>query len=115
MGPGSHTGQPGGWWFPWGSTARPPGISTSGRYRKIGDRHGEAGVLGNIGVVEWWQGRYQQAAAHLRQSLAISRDLGDRRGQARILGNLGVVEWWQGRYEEFSPRTTARPARFSVT
>lgn len=60
--------------------------------RATGDRAGEAGALGNLGVVHWQLGRHAVAIDQLSRALALFRELGDIRGEARSLGNLGIVQ-----------------------
>jgi DNA-binding SARP family transcriptional activator/Tfp pilus assembly protein PilF len=68
--------------------------------RDTGDRAAEATALTNLSAIDAHQGRYQQAASHLRPALALFREAGDRAGAARTLGNLGIVDFQQGRYEQ---------------
>ena len=68
--------------------------------RDTGDRTAEAAALTNLSATDAHQGRYQEAASHLRPSLALFRETGDRTGEARTLGNLGIVDFQQGRYEQ---------------
>ncbi len=65
-----------------------------------GDRAGEADAHNGLGAVDLRQGRYQQAADHFQQSLALFRQTGDRIGQARALGNLGNARFQQGCYDQ---------------
>jgi DNA-binding SARP family transcriptional activator/Tfp pilus assembly protein PilF len=67
--------------------------------RRAGDRAAQADVLRHC-VVDFRQGRYDQASGELRQALGIYRDLGDRFGQGRTLGNLGHVLRRQGSFAE---------------
>jgi DNA-binding SARP family transcriptional activator/Tfp pilus assembly protein PilF len=62
------------------------------------DAAAEARALSNLAAAELRQRRDQDAARHLRQALALSRQTGDRTTQARAVGNLGVLAFWQGRY-----------------
>jgi tetratricopeptide (TPR) repeat protein/transcriptional regulator with XRE-family HTH domain len=71
-----------------------------GAARDTGDRAAEAEALNGLGLVDWRQGRLQQAADRFRQALALFRDTGDRLGEARSLGNIGLVEFFQGRYQQ---------------
>jgi hypothetical protein len=57
--------------------------------RRASDRAAEAAALNGLGLVAWWQGRYEQAAVYLEQGLALHRKTGDRTGEARALSNLG--------------------------
>jgi DNA-binding SARP family transcriptional activator/tetratricopeptide (TPR) repeat protein len=71
-----------------------------GAARRTGDRAAEATALNDLGVVDWRQGRLQQAAGHYRQALALFREAGDRAGEARELGNIGLAETQLGHYEQ---------------
>jgi tetratricopeptide (TPR) repeat protein/transcriptional regulator with XRE-family HTH domain len=66
--------------------------------RRAGDSAAEATALGNLGYVFLQQGRYQQAASHLRQAVTLFRQAGDRSGEAMALGNLAVIDRRRGRY-----------------
>jgi DNA-binding SARP family transcriptional activator/Tfp pilus assembly protein PilF len=68
--------------------------------RKTGDRAAEATALANLGILDGMQSRYDQAALHFRQSLALSREIGHRSVQARALAGLGNIEASQGRYDQ---------------
>ena len=56
--------------------------------------------MNNLGITEARLGRFQHAAAHLEQALALSRDTGDQDGEARALQGLGEVSLRQGRHEQ---------------
>lgn len=68
--------------------------------RRTGDRRGEADALSNLAVLDWQQGRYQQAGRRGRRSLALFREMGHANGQASELNNLGLVESSQGRHQQ---------------
>jgi tetratricopeptide (TPR) repeat protein len=68
--------------------------------RALGDRQGEAAILGNLGNVYDNQGRWAEAIKYLEACLAIYRALGDRRGVGGALNNLSTVYRSQGRWEE---------------
>jgi tetratricopeptide (TPR) repeat protein len=59
--------------------------------RHLGDRHGEAGALNDLGIVRYATGDYPGAAEALEEALGIYRDLGNRQGQASALVELGTV------------------------
>ncbi len=63
-----------------------------------GDRKAQAEALNCVCVADLRQGRYEQAAAHLRQARLIYAESSDRTGQAYVLGNLGIIEFLLGRY-----------------
>jgi DNA-binding SARP family transcriptional activator len=68
--------------------------------RRMGDRAAEAQARNDLGVVWRLLGRYPEAIAHYRESLAISRELGDRYGEGASLNNLAVIHERQGRHDE---------------
>ena len=67
--------------------------------RQSGDRHGEARVLNNLGIVLGEQ-RADDAIGCFEQALAIYRDIGDRRGQAQATNNLAFAYRFLGRHED---------------
>jgi len=77
-------------------------IHSAARYAagRTGDRAAEATALTNLGIIDWRQGRYQQAAGHHRQALKVSRAIGDRFGEATALNNLGIIYERQGRRQQ---------------
>jgi tetratricopeptide (TPR) repeat protein len=68
--------------------------------RRTGDRTAEATALTNLGIIDWRQGRYRQAAGHHRRPLKVSRAIGDRFGEATALNNLGIIYERQGRRQQ---------------
>jgi CHAT domain-containing protein/Tfp pilus assembly protein PilF len=68
-------------------------------YREIGDRHGEAASLNNLGVCYKAVAEYERAIDYYEQSLAISQEIGDRRGASNSLNNLGVCYRALAEYE----------------
>jgi tetratricopeptide (TPR) repeat protein len=68
--------------------------------RRSGDSAAEATALGNLGYVFLMQGRYQQAASHLRQAITLFRRVGDQAGEATALGHLAVVHRRRGQYQQ---------------
>ncbi|MCC3494623.1 MAG: CHAT domain-containing protein [Microcoleus sp. PH2017_25_DOB_D_A] len=67
-------------------------------YREIGDREGEAGSLGNLGLVYNSLRQYDKAIAFYEQSLEIKREIRDRQGEANSLDNLGLAYKSLGQY-----------------
>jgi len=66
--------------------------------RALGDEHGVASSLYDLGMVTQLQGDYQQAEVLLAQSLAIGRSLGDAEIIANSLMQRGVTAHRQGDY-----------------
>jgi DNA-binding SARP family transcriptional activator/Tfp pilus assembly protein PilF len=71
-----------------------------GAAQRLGDRGAEAAALNHLAGVHYRQSRYQEAAGHYRQALALFQQADDRAGQARALHNLGLICHDQGRHEE---------------
>lgn len=59
--------------------------------RAIGDRPWEGAILRQLGLVHLAQGRSDDAATCLNQSLAAFREIGFRGWEARALDSLGVL------------------------
>jgi DNA-binding SARP family transcriptional activator/uncharacterized protein HemY len=70
--------------------------------RQADDLAAEANSLDHIAGVYFLQSRYQQAADHLGQALALFRQIGDHGRAADMLSNLVVICLAQGRYQEAS-------------
>ncbi len=64
--------------------------------RALGDHHGVALSLHNLGRVAHYRGGFEWAAALYDESLAIRRTLGDKRGVALSLNSSGVLARDQG-------------------
>lgn len=60
----------------------------------------EAKVLKGAGVMAWYQGDYDEAAAAFETGLRLYRELDDTDGIANLTNNLGVLALHQGRYDE---------------
>jgi tetratricopeptide (TPR) repeat protein/DNA-binding XRE family transcriptional regulator len=67
--------------------------------RRIGDRRGEARILGALGVLDWRQGHNKEASRHFRDALRLFHDLGELGSEAGMLSNLGIVAWQTGHIE----------------
>jgi tetratricopeptide (TPR) repeat protein len=57
--------------------------------QEIGNKHGEALSLMNLGNTYYSLGQYQQAIVFLLQSLEIQQEIGDKYGEAISFMNLG--------------------------
>lgn len=68
--------------------------------RDLGDEHGMARTLANLGLALRYLGRYGEAERAYRESLAINERLGDVAAQVRTLSNLGMLAMMAGRYGE---------------
>lgn len=60
-------------------------------YRDLGDQHGEAITLNNLGNVHASFGETRRAIEFYEQRLAIARDIGDRRGESITLWNMSLA------------------------
>jgi DNA-binding SARP family transcriptional activator/Tfp pilus assembly protein PilF len=68
--------------------------------RRTGDADAEVATLNALGVAYLRQGRCQQAAKYLQQTLTRSRDTGNRLREGRALGNLGIASFLAGSYSQ---------------
>lgn len=66
--------------------------------RRLGARHGEATILGNLGHRLRVLGDLDGAETRHKQSLEIETELGNKSGMAQDYGNLGIVYTEQGEY-----------------
>ncbi len=66
--------------------------------REIGDQHGIAISLNNLGILADVTGDYPTAQALFEESLEIHRELGPRTAEAANLAGLGNVAFHQGKY-----------------
>jgi DNA-binding SARP family transcriptional activator/Flp pilus assembly protein TadD len=64
------------------------------------DQATEARALNSLGLIHWQQGRYQQAADHHQQAIAICQEIGDRATEALALAYRGLVHAQQGCYQQ---------------
>ncbi len=65
-------------------------------YRRLGDRHGEANVLLNLGAVWYEKMQYERAWELYSESLALYRQMRYPRGIAAALNNLAMIARRQG-------------------
>ncbi|NYI03861.1 tetratricopeptide repeat protein [Allostreptomyces psammosilenae] len=68
--------------------------------RRLGNRHGEARVLTNMGLAQNEMGRYEECVRSCRAAAEMFMALGDRALAGRALNNLGLGLDNLGRYEE---------------
>jgi tetratricopeptide (TPR) repeat protein/transcriptional regulator with XRE-family HTH domain len=66
--------------------------------RHLGDRHGEAVALYELGAVRRLTGDYRGATEALESALGMCRDLGDRQGEVNAVNELGAVRRLTGDY-----------------
>jgi len=66
--------------------------------RELGDRHGIASSLNNLGNVTLDQGDLSAARALYEESLAIMREVGQGSGIAPVLNNVAGIAYEQGDY-----------------
>jgi predicted ATPase/DNA-binding CsgD family transcriptional regulator len=71
--------------------------------RQLGDKHGVASALNNLGAQAMEQGRPDEARVLLEESLTLRRDIDDIPGLAETLNNLGVIAEHQGDYAGAAP------------
>jgi tetratricopeptide (TPR) repeat protein len=68
--------------------------------RQTGDRAAEAAALSALGLIDWAQSRFHQAASQNQQALAIFQEIGDPAGEGRAMGRLGLAESALGRIRQ---------------
>jgi tetratricopeptide (TPR) repeat protein len=64
--------------------------------RIVGSREGEAGNLNNLGVLDFRLGRFDTAARHFAEALAVFQELDDEAGEAASLFNIGNIHLERG-------------------
>jgi two-component system NtrC family sensor kinase len=69
-------------------------------FREIGNKMGEAKVLGDIGVIYWFQSDFPNALKYYLDALRIHEELGIKNEIAATLGNVGIVYNSQGDYRK---------------
>lgn len=57
----------------------------------MGNKQGEATVLGNLGVAYKHLKEYQTAINYQKQTLTIGKEIGDKHGEGRAFINLGNI------------------------
>ncbi|WP_336514576.1 tetratricopeptide repeat protein [Pollutibacter soli] len=65
------------------------------QFRAIGDKIGEAKILGDIGVVYWFQSDYPNALKYYFDALRINEELDIKNEIAATLNNIGLVYYSQ--------------------
>lgn len=65
---------------------------------ELGDKHGVAFSLNNMGNIYAGQGNYLRALKYYEKALAIQEELGDKHGIANSLGNIGIIYKTQGNF-----------------
>lgn len=73
------------------------------RFNRLSDEKSQRNVgmcLGNIGLVHYQLGSYEQARGYHHKALEISQKLQDKRSEADDWGNLGLVALKQGNFPE---------------
>ncbi len=68
-------------------------------YREVGDEHGVAECLEDLGSLCIARGHFDEARHYLEEALTGYRRLGDRGREAECIRRIGVVHWRQGRNE----------------
>jgi tetratricopeptide (TPR) repeat protein len=66
----------------------------------IGDSHGIAATMNNLGLVYKNQGKWEEAIDCFQQSWETRHAIGDSHGIAQTMNNLGLVYQSQGKWEE---------------
>jgi len=69
-------------------------------FEEIGDKVGRAKILGDIGVVHWYQSDYPEALKYYFDALRINEELGNKSDMAATLCNIGIVYNSQREYQK---------------
>ena len=64
--------------------------------RELGDKPGEASILGNLGIVSLEGGDFMSARNYLETALVMNRETGNRRLEGFNLRNLGLIAMMTG-------------------
>jgi len=83
-------------WVDWVITYR-MGLEAA---KHLGDRTGQAWILGGLGIAYRDLRRYPDALDSYDRSLAIWRELGDRYGEGWTLGSKSIAYWELERFDE---------------
>jgi tetratricopeptide (TPR) repeat protein len=60
-------------------------------FRETGDKTGTARILGDMGVVYWYQSNYPEALKYYFDALRLNEELGNKGDIAATLCNIGIV------------------------
>jgi DNA-binding SARP family transcriptional activator/tetratricopeptide (TPR) repeat protein len=69
-------------------------------YQQLGNRHGEAKIRQNLGMLAERQARYAEALRHAEQALCLYRAIGDKAAEAATLNNVGWCHGLLGDYRQ---------------
>lgn len=69
-------------------------------FREIGDKTGTARILGDMGVVLWYQSNYPEALKYYFDALRLNEELGNKADIAATLTNIGIVYNSQQEYQK---------------
>jgi two-component system, NtrC family, sensor kinase len=70
------------------------------QFKEIGDKTGTARILGDIGVVYWYQSDYPNALNYYFNALRINEEIGNKADMAATLCNIGIVYNSEKEYEK---------------
>ncbi|MGN6530156.1 MAG: tetratricopeptide repeat protein [Ginsengibacter sp.] len=69
-------------------------------FRETGDKTGTARILGDMGVVYWYQSNYPEALKNYFDALRINEELSNKADMAATLCNIGIVYNSQRDYQK---------------
>src|SRR5690606_31693841 len=69
-------------------------------FRETGDKIGTARILGDMGVVYWYQSNYPEALKYYFDALRINEELDNKGDIAATLVNIGLVYNSQHEYQK---------------
>jgi DNA-binding SARP family transcriptional activator/tetratricopeptide (TPR) repeat protein len=68
--------------------------------RRVGDRLGEANILGSLGFAHWDLRQHEEAVEDFRRALRLCREAGNRWGEGIAMLGLGLANWGLDRHDE---------------
>src|SRR6185312_2087754 len=69
-------------------------------FRETGDKTGTARILGDMGVLYWYQSNYPEALKNYFDALRLNEELGNKADMAATLCNIGIVYNSQRDYQK---------------
>ena len=73
------------------ATALKYSLQSLQQFKEIGDKTGTARILGDIGVVYWYQANYPNALKYYFDALRINEEMDNKADMAATLCNIGIV------------------------
>jgi tetratricopeptide (TPR) repeat protein len=84
-------------------------------YKTIGDERGRAMLLINLALIDYSEGRFDDARRQALEALAINQELGTLEGTAYSLDSIARVDYSERRYEDALSRAIQSLRMFNNT